>query len=66
MLEIVACLSNWGEHSNEVHTDCSHNENCLPMAKTKSSEGRGGRSLFYLTKNIDTNLALKWLFLRYK
>lgn len=66
MLETVACPSNWGEHSNEEHIDCSHNENCLPVAKTKSNEGRGGRSLLHLTKNIGTNLALQWFFLRYK
>lgn len=41
MLEIVTCLSDWEEHSNEVHTDCSHKENCLPMAKIKSMSEEG-------------------------
>lgn len=38
MLEVAACLCDWGEHGNDVHTDRLHKENCLPMAKTKSNE----------------------------
>lgn len=41
MLEIVACLGDWGEHNNEVHKDCSHKENCCLWLKQNpiSEEG---------------------------